>query len=178
PRAMTLPLVVLAVLAVVAGFAGIPALFAADAHWLQNYLAPVFAESATYATAHDVAHSTEWILLAVSVALILAVVAYAWNRFSKQPETGEASGFGRLLAQKWYVDELYDTIITKPLNGFARFSNRFVEKSGIDGVVNGVGKTVLWGGRQLRLLQSGQVGSYVLWMVLGLLLFLVLSISF
>jgi hypothetical protein len=35
----------------------------------------------------------------------------------------------------------------------------FVEKSGIDGIVNGVGRSVQWGGRQLRLLQSGQVGS-------------------
>jgi NADH-quinone oxidoreductase subunit L len=43
-------------------------------------------------------------------------------------------------------------------------------------LVNGVGKSVQWGGRQLRLLQSGQVGNYVLWMVLGILIFFVIAL--
>jgi NADH-quinone oxidoreductase subunit L len=64
----------------------------------------------------------------------------------------------------------------KPLNALAAFGNKFIEKSGIDGIVNGAGKTVQWGSRQLRLLQSGQVGTYVLWMVLGILLFFVVTI--
>ncbi len=74
------------------------------------------------------------------------------------------------------MDELYEAIISKPLNGLGVFANKFIEKSGIDGIVNGVGKSVQWSSRQLRLVQSGQVGSYVLWMVLGILLFFVLII--
>jgi NADH-quinone oxidoreductase subunit L len=58
------------------------------------------------------------------------------------------------------------------LNRFAGFLNNIFEKYIIDGVVNGVGKAVNYGGRQLRLLQSGQVGSYVLLMVLSILLLL------
>ena len=109
--------------------------------------------------------------------MIVFSIFYALNRFSKKPETGEAEGFGKVLANKWYVDELYNSIITKPLNGLGVFTNRFIEKSGIDGIVNGVGKSVQWGGRQLRLLQSGQVGSYVLWMVLGILILFVITIT-
>jgi NADH-quinone oxidoreductase subunit L len=45
----------------------------------------------------------------------------------------------------------------------------------IDGLVNGVGKAVNYGGRQLRLLQSGQVANYILLMVLSMLLFFVLQ---
>ena len=49
-----------------------------------------------------------------------------------------------------------------------------VEKSGIDGVVNGVGRFVQYSARQLRLLQSGQVGNYILFMVLSIVvLFLI-----
>jgi NADH-quinone oxidoreductase subunit L len=48
PWQMTMPLVVLAVLAIVAGFVGIPELFAADAHKLEHYLAPVFKASTGY----------------------------------------------------------------------------------------------------------------------------------
>lgn len=178
PWQMTVPLMVLAFLAVVAGFIGIPELFAHDAHKLEHYLAPVFEASTPKAAAHHVEHSTEYILLGVSISLILIAIFYAWTRYSKKPETGEPEGFGKTLANKWYVDELYEAIISKPLNGLGAFANKFMEKSGIDGVVNGAGKSVQWGSRQLRLLQSGQVGTYVLWMVLGILLFFVVTIFF
>jgi NADH-quinone oxidoreductase subunit L len=176
PWQMTVPLIVLAFLAAVAGFIGIPELFAHDAHKLEHYLAPVFEASTQKAAAHHIEHSTEYILLGVSITAILIAIVYAWMRYSKKPETTDATGFGKTLANKWYVDELYDAVISKPLNGLGLFANKFIEKSGIDGLVNGVGKSVHWGSRQLRLLQSGQVGAYVLWMVLGILLMFVLTI--
>ncbi len=87
----------------------------------------------------------------------------------------EATGFGKLLENKWYVDELYDKIIVNPLHQFGGFLKSVIEKSVIDGLVNGVGKAVTYGSRQLRLLQSGQAGSYVLLMVLGMLLVFVVQ---
>jgi len=69
---------------------------------------------------------------------------------------------------------LYDAVIVKPLNALAGFLKSVVEKSGIDGLVNGVGRFVNYSSRQLRLLQSGQVGNYILFMVLSIaVLFLV-----
>ena len=56
----------------------------------------------------------------------------------------------------------------KPLKALSDLLDKFVERQGIDGVVNGVGKTVRWGGDRLRLLQSGQVGFYIFIMVLGI----------
>ena len=50
-----------------------------------------------------------------------------------------------------------------------------IERSGIDGIVNGVGRAVQYGSRQLRLLQSGQVGAYVLLMVVSLVIFFVVQ---
>jgi NADH-quinone oxidoreductase subunit L len=178
PWQMTMPLIVLAVLAAIAGFIGIPELFATDAHRLEHYLAPVFEASTKLKDAHTLNHSTEYMLLGVSLTLITISILYALNRFSKKPETNDATGFGKVLANKWYVDELYDGIITKPLNSLAAIFNRYVEKSGIDGLVNGVGKSIHWGSRQLRLLQNGQVGTYVLWMVLGILFLYVVTIFF
>ena len=72
---------------------------------------------------------------------------------------------------KWYVDELYDTIIVNPMNSVAGFFKDFVEKDIIDGAVNAVGKLVGYGSRQLRLIQSGQVGNYLLIMVLAIVVF-------
>jgi NADH-quinone oxidoreductase subunit L len=170
-------LIVLAILAIVSGFIGIPELFVKDAHWLHTYLAPVFEQSAALSHAHNISHETEYILLAVSITLIVVMVGYAWKKFATKPELSDAEGLGKVLANKWYVDELYTTIISKPLDKLASFSLKFIEKKSIDGVVNGTGKLVHWGGRQLRLWQSGQVGSYILWMVLGLLAVIVLITS-
>ena len=174
PSAITIPLIILAILAVVAGFLGIPEVFASDSHWLQHFLSPIFAVSERTHPTPIASRSTEWMLMAVSVIAAAIGVIYAWARFSKSPELGEPQGFGKILANKWYVDEIYDTIIVKPLNAFANFLNEVVEKSIIDWVVNGVGRAVQYSSRQIRLLQSGQVGGYILLMVISMvILFLV-----
>jgi NADH-quinone oxidoreductase subunit L len=108
------------------------------------------------------------------VAVAVTGVLWAGFKFSKNPDLGEPTGFGKVLANKWYVDELYNAIIVRPLYAISKFLNNFIEKWVIDWLVNGVGRLVQYGSRQLRLLQSGQVGGYVLLMVIGILaLFLV-----
>jgi len=174
PSAITFPLIVLAILAVIGGFAGIPEIFAKDAHLLGHFLRPVFGEPEH--TAHAIPVATEWMLMGVSAGLAILMVILAWNRFSRKPELGEPAGFGKLLANKWYVDELYNAIIVKPLNAFAGFLNKVVEKNIIDGIVNGSGRLVQYGSRQFRYLQSGQVGGYVLLMVVGIILLFVVQL--
>jgi NADH-quinone oxidoreductase subunit L len=81
-----------------------------------------------------------------------------------------------VLENKWYVDELYDAVIVKPIQGLSSLLDKFVERSGIDGVVNGVGKVVRWGSERIRLLQTGQVGFYIFVMVLGIIALFSLSV--
>jgi NADH-quinone oxidoreductase subunit L len=175
PAAITIPLIVLAVLAIVGGWIGIPKVFAPNAHLLEHFLEPIFAKSNELKQAHQLNHSTEWTLIAVSVAGSLIAAIAAWTRFSRKPELEEAHGVGKVLANKWYVDELYDRIIIKPVNAIGDFFNQQVEKGLIDWIVNGSGRLVQYGSRQMRWIQSGQVGSYVLLMVLGMLVFFVVQ---
>ena len=49
------------------------------------------------------------------------------------------------------------------------------DKKGVDGIVNGIGRGVNYGSRQMRLLQSGQVGSYLLLMVIGMLVLFIIQ---
>ncbi len=172
PAAMTIPLIVLAILSVVAGFVGIPELFAKDAHSLEHFLAPIFAGSTAIAEQHHLEASVEWTYLAVSTGLIIVVILFAVNSFKKyQATTEENAGISKVLENKWYVDELYDAVIVNPLNALAGFFKNFVEKNVIDAAVNAVGKLVGYGSRQLRLMQSGQVGNYLLIMVLAIVVF-------
>lgn len=175
PAAMTIPLIVLAVLSVIGGWVGIPEALMPNAHSLEHFLDPIFAESAKHAHAHHLEHNTEYMLMIVSVGLAAIASFYAIARFSKRPELAEPTGFGKVLANKWYVDELYNFIIVKPLNWIGKFLNNFVEKDVLDWTVNGVGRLISYSSRQVRLLQSGQVGSYVLLMVLGILVFFVIQ---
>lgn len=174
PAAITVPLVVLAILSIAGGWIGIPEVFVPDAHALEQFLAPVFAKSNELKEAHHLDHSTEWMLMTVSVAGALLAAIFAWIRFSRKPDM-EAKGLGRVLENKWYVDELYDKIIVNPINAIGGFFNKQIEKNVIDWIVNGTGKLVHYGSRQMRWMQSGQVGSYVLLMVLGMLVFFVLQ---
>jgi NADH-quinone oxidoreductase subunit L len=166
PALMTVPLIVLAVLAAIGGFVGIPEVFVKGGDKLTPFLSSVIA------TNHEpVSRSTEFFLMVLSGVLVVATIIFTWFRF-KNYQPKEQKGFGKVLENKWYVDELYDKIIANPLNKLAGFLNNFFERFVIDGIVNGVGRAVNYGSRQLRLLQSGQVGSYVLLMVLSILLLL------
>src|SRR5690606_10855241 len=145
------------------------------AHSLGDFLAPVFAASAEKMEAHSISHSTEYLLMGVTVIGAAIAIFVATARYRRNPELGEPTGFGKILANKWYVDEFYQWLIGRPVNWLAKVLNSFVEKEFIDWLVNGVGKLVNYSSRQVRLLQSGQVGSYVLLMVLSILVFLVLQ---
>lgn len=177
PAAMTFPLIVLAILAVVAGFIGVPEVFAADAHWLAHYLAPIFADSAAHQHAHSIDHSTEYALMGGTVVAILVIIVWAVKKFSRyEKNEAPASGFAGVLENKWYVDELYDLIISKPVKGLGEFLGNVVDLKVIDGMVNGTGRLVQYISRQLRWVQSGQVGSYLLIMVVSIIVFFIIQI--
>ena len=170
PSSMTIPLIVLAVLSIIGGFVGIPEAIIHGGDKLTAFLSPVIAQHGE----HAVSHSTEYMLMGLSTALVVIMIIAAWFVF-RNYQAKEATGLGKVLENKWYVDELYEAAIVKPLKRVGTFFNNVFEKSVVDGLVNGVGKAVNYSSRQLRLLQSGQVGSYVLLMVLSMVIFFVIQ---
>jgi NADH-quinone oxidoreductase subunit L len=178
PPTITIPLIILAFLSIVGGFVGIPEFMMPHGHRLDEFLNPIFAQSQVILTKHAIPHQTEWLLTGVSTVLIIIVSIWAWNKFKKYDavKAVEPAGFGRVLANKWYVDEIYDAIIVRPLKSLSRFFNNIIERSGIDALVNGVGKGINYGSRQIRLLQSGQVGAYILMMVAGILVLFIIQL--
>ena len=164
PSAMTLPLIILAILSVVGGFIGVPEVLGGN-HWLASYLSPVVKSAS-----HHLEHSTEFELMGITTVLVLISITFAWVKFKNYKVSGESKGLGKILENKWHVDELYQMTIVNPLISISAFFNNIIEIKLIDGAVNGVGKLVTYSSRQLRWLQSGQVGAYVLLMVIGMLI--------
>ncbi|MGQ0739362.1 MAG: NADH-quinone oxidoreductase subunit L [Bacteroidota bacterium] len=165
PAAITITLIILAVLSIIGGFVGIPEVFMQGGDKIGEFLSPVIAAH----DGHTVSHSTEYMLMSLSTGLVIIMIIFAGFRF-RNYQRSEATGLGKVLENKWYVDELYDKVFVNPLHKFGGFLKNIIEKGVIDGLVNGTGRLVNYGSRQLRLLQSGQVGSYVLLMVLSMVI--------
>ncbi len=184
PISMTLPLIVLAILSTIGGFLGLPAVFGENIHVLNNYLAPIYG----YAQAVNPAagapihmdHTMEWILMGVSVAVaviagILAYVMYVSKKTVPVAEGTRLSPLHNLIYNKYYIDELYNTIIVRPIMWFSSVFHKVVDVVIVDGIVNGVGRFVTHSSRTLRYAQSGIIGFYVLLMVLSIALILFLN---
>ena len=177
PSAITVPLIILAFLSIVGGLVGIPEYLMNGGHKLAEFLDPIFNNSNAILAKNEIPHQTEWILTGVSTILIVITGIWAWKKYKNyQLDTSEETGFAKVLQNKWYVDELYDVIIVKPLRSLSVFFNNVIERSGIDGLVNGVGRGINFGSRQIRLLQNGQVGAYILMMVIGMIVLFIIQI--
>ncbi|HWD88874.1 MAG TPA: NADH-quinone oxidoreductase subunit L [Mucilaginibacter sp.] len=179
PRTMTIPLIVLAALSVVGGFIGIPEVFGGH-HWLAGWLSPVFAESAKILPKSELSSSTEITLMVASVvgavlALVYAYVRYVKNAHIPASDSEERPGLVNLSYHKFYVDEMYDFLIRRPLDWLSVFFYKIVDLLAIDGIVNGLGKITVRTSKGLRLLQTGNVGFYIFMMVIGIIAILVYS---
>jgi NADH-quinone oxidoreductase subunit L len=81
---------------------------------------------------------------------------------------GRLSAAHTLLANKYYIDELYNAVIIRPIHGFSKYVLwKFVDVGIIDGMVNLVGGFTRWLGGALRLTQNGVIENYAVGMVLG-----------
>ena len=169
PLAMTLPLIVLAVLSAIAGAIGIPEIMGGH-HWIGQQLSSIVGA----AKETTLSHATEWTLMGASTLLALLACLFAVTKYRQKADGEPTTPLGKLLYQKWYVDEFYDALIVQPLNKFAGFLKNSIEKKVIDGAINGTGKIVQYSARQLRLIQNGQVGYYILFMVFSIVLLLIL----
>ncbi len=174
PSSMTTPLIVLAVLSALGGFLGIPAALGGS-HALNNFLAPVFQASAKLQQPHHLSHATEYFLIALVVALTLVVIFVAYKLYIKDkkiptPEGVALSSFHRVVYHKYYVDEIYESLILKPLHFLAKAMDALIERLLIDRIVNGAGRVITWGGKTLRLAQTGNTGFYIFAMVISIII--------
>jgi NADH-quinone oxidoreductase subunit L len=196
PWIMTGPLVVLGVLSVIGGWFNIPAaLPVGPIGALDRWLEPVVGTSALRAaggTLPEATHSLEYSLIGAAIVIALAGIALAFARLKPDRLVPKAQapaehGFGRVLADKYYVDEAYDAAIVQPVVGVSRgllwrgidvglidrLTRLFVQSKDDDAAP---GTSVPMGGWLTRAvgylgsqLQSGRVGTYAWVLVVGVL---------
>jgi NADH-quinone oxidoreductase subunit L len=166
PPVMTVPLTLLAVLAAGAGVWGLPG---EQGSAIGRFLAPVLAGGHGAEAGH---HGPAWALMAVSVAAALAGLLVAWTMYVRgRADLAKVgvpqNGVHRVLLHKYYVDELYDRTIVRPILALSRWCAEAFDVGVIDGAVNGVATVVERAAGRLRRYQTGFVMNYALSMLVG-----------
>jgi NADH-quinone oxidoreductase subunit L len=192
PLSMTIPLGALAVLSVFGGWVNVPGSVRESffggfgllpmSDWLDRWLEPLtgpaeairLEQMGAYASASPVGggHVTWGIIATVMAVTVVLIAARAFSRkeIRTAVEEGEpTSGIPRLLYNKWYVDELYDRILVRPLLAVSRGSWRVIDQVLIDGTVNAVGNVSRGLGWFGSLFQTGQLNTYAFILALGAL---------
>ena len=160
PPVMMVPLVILALLSLAGG-----ALFR-----VPQFLATVFPAAET---------PEETTLMVISVAFGLGGIALAYLMYVAQPGMADAlasgiKGLYTLVLNKYFVDEIYDATVVKPIVGGSRLVLwKGADVGLIDGLANGIAARARDAGSVLRLLQSGNIRSYAAWVVFGSVLLIV-----
>src|SRR5713226_935141 len=175
PWSMLGPLVALAVLSVIGGWVAAPALWGGP-DYFASFLTPVFgSHEGAEVLSEAAAHSLELTLAVVAVVSALLGLGIAYWLYLKRPEKADGLAKSmapayRTLLNKYYVDELYDATIVKPLLWIS--TNVFwkvADVAGIDGAVNGIADGITTIGDRTRHTQSGNTRSYAVWVVIGAL---------
>lgn len=156
PKAMTIPLIVFAILSIFVFYSMNP-LDAADgwfAHAIERPESVVpgnvqAAGIAEFEEAHHHAHVPAMILsLAVAgIGIVVAFATYRWKKISAAAWATRLSGVHRFLRDKWYFDELYEAIVVGGTMALARLLKWF-DTYIVDGLVNGTAswtKAVVFG---------------------------------
>jgi NADH-quinone oxidoreductase subunit L len=171
PPVMIVPLVVLAVFAVGVGAVLGPLTGNGFAHYLAETLT-----NAPYGLGEP-EEKLNWLMMGVSTLLALGGIGSAYYLYVAQPlmprklATSMQSLY-QLSLNKFYIDELYDLIIVKPLYSVARFS-RNLDQYGIDSLVDLIGQAPRLLGSVFQPVQNGLVQYYALTMMVGLIVFLI-----
>ncbi len=189
---MWVPLAVLAALSAVGGWVNVPESIAQApvlgwlpaSGWLHEWLHPITAgaEAVFAVNLPELAHAAPfgggevfWAVASfVLAAAVILVAARAVGRRAYRPaaESPEPVGLVRGLYDKWYVDEVYDALVVRPVVATSRALWRVVDQGGIDGAVNGLGRVsraIGWAGSKL---QTGQVNTYAFAVAIGVLILL------
>src|SRR5579862_9835349 len=164
PPSMWIPLAVLATLSLIGGYINIP-------KWLE----PMF-------KIPEEAPGIPWTALVSVAAGLIGIALAAWfYLISPAIPEGLARSFStpyRWIYNKYFVDEFYDSLVVEPMiDGSRSLLWRVVDIAGIDGIVNGAGKTARNVGGIIKRMQSGSIRSYAAWVVLGSIM-VIIAIGF
>jgi NADH-quinone oxidoreductase subunit L len=176
PKAMTIPLIILAVLSVLGGALGLPEFWGMPNWMSENLDSVIIRKNPTI-----LSHETEFMLMGIAVAVALSTIYFAYQMFVKykvlpSEKESEMKFWQKVIYNKFYVDEFYEKTIRKPLDLVSEALYKFFDTQLIDGIVDGVGTVSMWKSGIIRKLQTGHIGFYIMAMVVGVIAIMFFSL--
>jgi NADH-quinone oxidoreductase subunit L len=175
PWIMTGPLVVLGVLSAIGGALNLPPFIGGGAA-LEHWIEPVTEPAARFLRVEMPHGSVEVFLVGAAVLIGVVGLIAGWKWTLRRPtlratEAPPDTGLARLLYRKYYVDEIYDALIVRPVVWLSRLVLwKGIDQGLVDGAaVNGTAKLSRGLGWLGSRLQTGQVGVYVVLFLVGAL---------
>ncbi|MBC7605797.1 MAG: NADH-quinone oxidoreductase subunit L [Burkholderiales bacterium] len=163
PSLITFPLIVLAILATVGGLINFP-----GSNWLNYYMAPLFNNANPEAHGLD---TTAYILMGIALVGAFIGIGTAYAKYIKQrqvpAEDAQITGFAKVVYHKYYIDEIYEFLFVRPINGLSVFFRDYIETA-LSGFIFGMAKVTNEIGFQGKKLQNGNIGFYLFAFVLGI----------
>lgn len=160
PAVMLLPIAILAFLSVVGGFLGFSL---GHIPILEEFLVDVGVTHEEEILSTSLQFSPEFLLAIIGSIFGVGLSAVIYSQFREK--IGQT---WLVLKKAFYVDEIYDTLIVYPLDRLAHFIAYFTEPKIFDSSINMTVNTVQKTASILQEVQSGQIRSYVAWMILGM----------
>lgn len=168
--AMRVPMAVLAVLSTVGGFLAFPGKY----NLIDDWLRPVFQRFPVSGPRLEpqpfYSISMVVVLLATLVGFLVAYAVYIRKNPGRERVAAMAPGLYNLLLHRYYVDELYDRFLVRPMVWSGRAIGRFVEEDTVDFTVDGTARLAGLAARLGRGIQTGYVRNYALGIMLGAML--------
>jgi len=165
---MIYPMAILTLLSIFTGILNLPEIFGGNlniSYWLNL-------NDKHFVLSHD----NEILLMSGNTVLILSVMLYTYKRYAYNDTILQESNTG-LVANKFYIDAVYNLIIVKPINILSVFFDRKISHELIDNSINSMAFNYRKLGKLFSILQNGNVRFYALYMLLGLVLgFIYLSL--
>jgi NADH-quinone oxidoreductase subunit L len=177
PPVMSVPLVILAIGSLVAGLVEIP--LVRGGNLFHRFLEPVVAAVRGAEAAggeHELGAATEALLILLSIAIAGAGILLARRIYGGAGGAERGLAFEerypalhRLLANKWYVDEIYDRLVVRPLHGLSWVFYRVVDALVVDGSIRAGAAVTRAAGDLGSLTTTGNVRNYALYFFLGVI---------
>ncbi len=168
PAVMTIPLIVLAILATVGGWVNLPdGLLWGNA--FVRFLTPAVGAFKPLVEASPTSLS---FVASVASGLGIALAYLFYLRLPGIPMllAWRLQDLYNLLLNKYYIDQLYNFIVTRPLFWVSdNVLNRAIDSFGIDGAADGAGLAVQTSGQIARRAETGNVQHYAFVYLLGAL---------
>jgi len=165
PKVMLAPLFVLAFLCIFGGLLGVNVHGSA---LLPNFLSDIGLTPAERELSHGFSATDETVLTIAGAFFGVITSLIVYTRFSSSLQAPL-----QVLKKAFYFDTIYNTLFTYPLSKLATWINTFFEPFIINAPLQKMAKSTFHIAKWMQQFQSGQIRSYLSWMVLGMVFLLV-----